>query len=150
MAARLSDLVTDSQLEIEVFAEHTVQTTFNSNLARGQRPTREQEIWQRKRQLGEGSFGIVWLEKCTAGPSQGKLRAVKELKKGGTAESPNYYKELEAIAKFSQEKVGHSQDTGIEYILISNSIDTTSFALLAGMIIAMQSLLPWSILSLGT
>lgn len=107
MAAKLSDLVADSKLEIEVFAEHTIQTAFNSNLAKGQRPTREQEKWQRTKQLGEGSFGIVWLEACTAGSSRGKLRAVKELKKPTTEGSSNYYKELEAIAKFSQEKVGH-------------------------------------------
>jgi hypothetical protein len=107
MAPNISDLITDSKLEIEIFTDHTLQTAFISNPVTGQRRTRKQEKWQRTKKLGSGGFGVVWLESCTAGPSSGKLRAVKELTKGTTNVSPNYYQELEAIAKFSQERVGH-------------------------------------------
>ncbi len=60
--------------------------------------------WQVTEELGKGSFGIVRLEKCTSGPATGQVRAVKELVK--RAAVANYYRELEAIAKFSQYKVG--------------------------------------------
>jgi hypothetical protein len=103
MAPNISDLISDSKLEVESFDNYSFQTRLISNPATGQRRTRKQERWQRIKELGKGSFGIVWLEKCTAGPSWGELRAVKALSK-----SVNYYRELEAIAKFSHEKVGYN------------------------------------------
>lgn len=62
--------------------------------------------WQRTKELGRGSFGVVWLEKCTSGPDLGQVWAVKELRKGTRTVSPvSYARELEAIAKFSLERV---------------------------------------------
>ncbi len=69
-----------------------------------------------QRNWARGSFGVVWLENCTTGPSSGELRAVKVLRKATADASPNYYKELEAIAKFSQEKVGQIFMLNKEYI----------------------------------
>jgi hypothetical protein len=104
----VSDFVTDSKLEVEFFDKYITQTRLNSNLATGQRQTQHVEHWQRtKRILGSGSYGVVWLEECIAGPGSGEVRAVKELSKG-TGVSTNYNRELEAIARFSQEKVGYS------------------------------------------
>ena len=61
--------------------------------------------WRRVRKLGAGGFGEVWLEECFAGPDTGSVRAVKQMPKNPTHVS--YLRELEAIAKFSQEKVRH-------------------------------------------
>jgi hypothetical protein len=106
MPPHISDLIIDSKLEVESFDGHTIQTRLVLNPSKRQRRTRERERWQRIKEPGEGSFGIVWLEECTEGPSSGELQAVKALKKAAASASTNYYRELEAIAKFSQEKVG--------------------------------------------
>jgi hypothetical protein len=76
-----------------------------------QRRIREQERWQRTKHLGSGSFGVVWLETCTEGSSSGRVRAVKEIVKGTASVTVVYSRELEAIAKFSQEKVSNFKDT---------------------------------------
>lgn len=144
MAPNTSDFIKDTRLEIEVFADHTIQTTFISNPATGQRRTPVHERWQQTKELGHGSFGLVRLEECTTGPSSGELRAVKELRKGTADASPNYHKELEAIAKFSQERVGTLEMPGKEYILIATSIEITSFALSVGTKTTAQSSLLWN------
>ena len=102
----IPDLVRDTELEVQIFPDHVIQTVYIPNPTAGGRRTQEREEWQRNKKLGQGGFGTVWLEKCTAGPSPSKLRAVKEIYKGTFKDIPNYYKELEAIAKFSQQKVG--------------------------------------------
>jgi hypothetical protein len=150
MASSLPDLITDSKLEVESFKDYSIQTRLVSNPATGQRRTRQQERWQRIKELGRGSFGTVWLEECTAGPSSGEVRAVKELCKNPTSVSTNYYRELEAIAKFSQERVSTVDILSKEYTLIMHSIKTVSFAPSVGTRTIMQSLLLWSILSLAT
>ncbi len=49
---------------------------------------------------------MVWLEECVTGPSLGKVCAVKEIvKQTASASATAYSRELEAMAKFSQEKV---------------------------------------------
>ncbi|KAF4626726.1 hypothetical protein G7Y89_g11431 [Cudoniella acicularis] len=104
MAPNVSDLIIDSKLEVESFDNYTIQTRLISNPAIRQRPTRERERWQRTKKLGNGSYGVVWLEKCTTGPSLGEVRAVKAFDKEIANMSIKYQRELEAIAKFSQEK----------------------------------------------
>jgi hypothetical protein len=107
MSAPLSDLVLDSKLQAEAFDDHTLQTNYISNPSTRERRVRVEEKWQRTKKLGSGSHGVVWLEKCLSGPNSGQLRAVKELRKDASHESTlDYRRELEAIAKFSQERVG--------------------------------------------
>jgi len=50
--------------------------------------------------LGRGSFGAVWLEKCTEDSRSGEVRAMKELAKGIANVTAGYDKELEAIAMY--------------------------------------------------
>ena len=58
-----------------------------------------------QRHIGIGMFGTVWLEKCTSDGGS-KLRAVKEVRKiRENFDSIDYDRELEAIAKLSQQKV---------------------------------------------
>ncbi|KAK3317702.1 calcium/calmodulin-dependent protein kinase type 1B, partial [Cercophora scortea] len=82
-----------------------IQTEFISNPATGQRRAPCERRWEPTEELGRGSYGVVTLEKCTSGPASGQVRAVKRLEKGaGHHASLSYRRELEAIAKFSQEK----------------------------------------------
>lgn len=105
MPRNISDLVCDSELEIQILPDHIIQTVYISNPTAGERRTRELEKWQCNKKLGQGGFGVVWLQKCTAGPSSGKLRAVKEIPKRTNNVVSDYRRELEAIAKFSQARV---------------------------------------------
>jgi calcium/calmodulin-dependent protein kinase I len=62
---------------------------------------RAEEEWKRQRELGNGMYGRIWLERCLAGARQGELRAVKEIVKNRSKAAPvDYAREQEAIAKF--------------------------------------------------
>jgi hypothetical protein len=106
MAEGLSDLVHDTRLETKVVGDRTIHTKYISNPITGQRRQRLEETWERIEELGRGSFGVVWLERCISGPRSGTVWAVKELQKDQASKSVcNYSRELEAIAKFSQARV---------------------------------------------
>lgn len=70
-----------------------------------------EETWQRKRTLGNDAYGTVWLEECIAssGPRRGEseLRAVKDIQKQPNVSSDEFHRELEAIAKFSNNRYIH-------------------------------------------
>ena len=102
--AHMSDLLQDSKLETQFYSdpEYTQHVQYVSGSTTRQRKVRKEEKWMRERGLGRGSFGIVWLERCIQGDSEGKVRAVKKVEK---LKSSNYYRELEAIALFSHSKV---------------------------------------------
>jgi serine/threonine protein kinase len=105
MSQHRSDLIRDSKLETAFADGDTVHSFRSSNSSAGQRRRRTQERWTRESQLGSGSFGTVWLEKCVEGQKLGQLRAVKEILKPEGTRTIDYERELEAIAKFSHEKV---------------------------------------------
>jgi hypothetical protein len=68
-----------------------------------------EERWKRGRNLGAGSSGTVWLEKLIVENGEEKYRAVKEVRKVvQQSEAIDYSRELEAIAKFSHQKVQKS------------------------------------------
>lgn len=99
------DLVHNSKLIIHSRADDvTKHIVRDSNQSHRRRSARREETWHRQRQLGSGSFGCVWLEKCISGPRIGKLRAVKEMHKDPSLPVP-YMRELEAMAKFRHETV---------------------------------------------
>ena len=101
---RIPDLVRDSELETQFHLEHTVHVYSETDLHR--RRIRREEHWKFERHLGQGSYGNVWLERCTAGQRDVTLRAVKMIRKQQhTSKTTNYNRELEAIAKFSHSKV---------------------------------------------
>jgi hypothetical protein len=108
MMAMVSDLVNDSKLPVQFFAERTHHVVFESDATLGQqvRRQRKEEIWGRVKHLGKGGFGSVWLEQCLTTDSQPKSRAVKEIPKVTPfSQTIDYKRELETIAKFSQRKV---------------------------------------------
>ena len=105
MASRASDLVRDSKLDT-CFGEGTVQHIYQlSNPSTRQRRIRIEETWRGERQLGKGTFGRVWLQTCVSGPKKGEVRAVKEIFMDRSSNAIDYGRELEAIAKFSNDKV---------------------------------------------
>ena len=98
---RLPDLVNDTKLLVELHDSHAVHFLVGSDGPGGQRMRRtwRQEKWARKKLLGGGATGEVWLEECHAGTSKGQLQAVKIISKSVDFD---VYEELETIAKFSQ------------------------------------------------
>ncbi|KAF2659785.1 kinase-like protein [Lophiostoma macrostomum CBS 122681] len=101
-ATQQSDLVHDSKLETRFLEDCVCHVYEDSDRVTSQRAVVRHEYWKRKRHLGSGGFGIVWLESCTKGTQKGEERAVKEIKR--TRETLDYHRELEAIAKFSHRK----------------------------------------------
>ena len=101
----LSDLVRDSKLEATVSHEGTLQAIYRSSRSARRRRVRIEERWIRDGFLGQGAFGTVHKERCEQG-GQIKLRAIKEIKKKvAVGEEIDYTRELEAVAKFSHERV---------------------------------------------
>ena len=104
-----SDLVRDSKLETEFGLGYTQHVYHVSGDNPRQRKMRIEERWVRGRNLGTGSFGTVWLEKLVTENGEEKYRALKEIRKGvQRPKAIDYSRELEAIAKFSHQKVRES------------------------------------------
>lgn len=105
---QLSDLVRDARLATTVRAGETVHTIYSSTPEQPQ-PVLVEQSWKRVERLGLGSFGVVWLERCTNIPL-GRIkgeRAVKEMAKdkGMLPVLRKFTDELETIFKFSHERV---------------------------------------------
>ncbi|KAH6876564.1 kinase-like domain-containing protein [Thelonectria olida] len=104
----ISDLVRDWKLDSTIASDgSTTQTKYVSNPATGQWRTPVKEKWERTKNLGRGTFGVVRLEHCTSGPSAGKTRAVKEIQTtfgSSTVEPIVLSRELLAVIKFSHER----------------------------------------------
>ncbi|CAI6082494.1 unnamed protein product [Clonostachys chloroleuca] len=91
---------------------YTVHTKYISDPARGIRRRAVEEKWERDgaKALGRGTFGTVWFERCTSGPSAGQVRAVKQIYKnfGPMSVSTKALSgELSAIMKFSHQLYRH-------------------------------------------
>jgi calcium/calmodulin-dependent protein kinase I len=103
----ISEDVADSKLET-VFVPNGRAVQHRRYVAGNQSSRRRAavtETWIRKKLLGRGGFGAVWLEQCHG---SGEVRAVKEMQKQVDKDgSPvDFSRELEAIAKFSRQRVG--------------------------------------------
>jgi|ERR1700722_5857807 hypothetical protein len=102
----IPDLVRDSKLDTEFDPEHTKHIYYESGLTPRQRTVRREERWKRKKYIGQGSYGSVWLEHCVMGQREVEFRAVKMIPKLQPTSKPiDYNRELEAIAKFSHWRV---------------------------------------------
>jgi calcium/calmodulin-dependent protein kinase I len=120
------DLVRLSKLDAHFSSDpqYTQHTYYISSA--GQRRVRQEERWKRQKELGAGSFGAVYLERCVQGEKVGKVRAVKKIKK---PEDTNYYRELEALAHFSYPKVSTISCSVCRYILMVQLLRSLSAAL---------------------
>lgn len=100
----LPDLVKLSKLETVFNSDPDYTQHFDyaaGSRADGKRK-RVEERWKRRKRLGKGAYGIVWLEECFHGSQKGQLRAVKEISKEATGD---FNKELNAIALLSRIRV---------------------------------------------
>ncbi|RSL51161.1 hypothetical protein CEP54_011573 [Fusarium duplospermum] len=95
---QLPELVRDSKLEVTTFQGDL--TIHSQPLGRGRT-----EKWRRREVLGHGGYGIVWLEHKIEedGDAESVCRAVKVVRNRGRGPI-HYVRELEALAKFSQDK----------------------------------------------
>lgn len=109
MPPTLSDLVLDSKIRVSCHGTAHHRFTFEpiTTVSGGYTRRRErQHIWTKESLLGKDSYGEVHLHKCSTDGGRNELQAVKMIDKSFMARKRiNYHKEVEAIAKFSQEKV---------------------------------------------
>jgi hypothetical protein len=100
-----SDLVRD--LELKTIFEGQATLHIVRGHGTHQSLQEREERWRRKRKIGNGSFGVVWLEECITNDRQVlRLRAVKEIvRKDTSSNTIDYGRELEAMAKFSDKEV---------------------------------------------
>ena len=110
------DLVADSRLEARFPNDGTTVHTF-IELDKSHRRIQREEYWKRERYVGRGGFGRVQLEKCIAGEKRNSLRAVKVIDKpSNSTKTTDLYRELEAIAKFSHDRVLQTQLSDVDII----------------------------------
>ena len=104
--SRIPDLVRDSKLETRFLSGYTSHVYYESGHTARERVIPREERWKRVKHIGGGAYGKVYLEKCVEGRRHVDLRAVKQIPKPlQPAKLMNYNRELEAIAKFSHQKV---------------------------------------------
>lgn len=117
-----SDLVQDSRLPTTILPDgETKHTIWRSDKSGRRRRSRKDEIWRREpgKKIGSGSFGQVWLERS----STGRVRALKAIRKEPQFSAMAYARELEAVAKFSHDRV--------RYGLVSRHCDTPTDGFMA-------------------
>ena len=96
------------RLDTKFFAGHVQHTTFHSDASQGRRRVKEVKNWYRKREIGRGSFGTVFLE----GSEGGEYRAVKEIAKDkGSRVKIDYRGELMAMAILGKVRDGEAART---------------------------------------
>lgn len=104
---RHSDLILDSKLDTRFDSGFTVHVyrEVPTNLER--RVVQREEYWRRVSPIGAGAYGNVWLEKCVQGQRDVETRAVKQVSTRPlrNGRQIDFSRELEAIAKFSHDKV---------------------------------------------
>ena len=105
MSQPLPDIVVDTKLRCEVYKARTIHS-YKAVIEPNRPPREVEEIWKKKRKLGRGRYGTVWLETCTAGERQGQSRAVKEIEHcSRNFNTSIVVRELEAIGRLSQKNV---------------------------------------------
>jgi hypothetical protein len=108
MPPGLSDLVLDTQIRVKFDYQVVYRFTFESARVSGKYVRRQErrQAWKEDRFLGDGSFGDVYLHQCSSSENETQIQAVKTIDKARMAKQKiDIYKEIEAIAKFSQQKV---------------------------------------------
>jgi hypothetical protein len=107
MSSAISDLVLDSKLDTSFHPNVNEIRHVRASIGTSTRHRRVQteEVWQRRKRIGSGAYGAVWLEQCVAGPRKDALRALKEIRKDDRPKVADYNRELHTIAKFSRSEV---------------------------------------------
>ena len=99
-----SDLLDHFKLDAEIHPDYTLHTSWELDRTLGRQKEKIETKWYRKRCIGYGMFGEVWLETCGEGTMN--QRAVKILSKPRMNKyGIDYTRELIALAKFSKLQV---------------------------------------------
>lgn len=118
------EIVRDSRLSQATIQQDGGRTYTIHNRGARSRAAARNDIWMRQKLLGQGGFGLVHLEvKQMEKSGQPEYRAVKTFRmKDGHLKirQTHYVRELEAIAKFSQNKVGFIETATIDVYLQAN------------------------------
>lgn len=105
--SRWPDLVRDTRLSTTIQGDVTIHHHEDSDDENNARSTWRDERWKVTVRLGHGGCGSVWLQECVEGKRGIDRRAVKVIPRMNLKDKrDNYMAELEAIAKFSQKRVG--------------------------------------------
>jgi hypothetical protein len=105
-APRVPDLISDSELLTSIIDGVTKHVMDEIGVSSRRRRVQWEQHWARKKYLGRGAYGSVWLEECVTGVRDIQVRAVKQiLKDRQQSQQIAYHRELEAIMKFSNPKV---------------------------------------------
>ncbi|KAH7163515.1 kinase-like domain-containing protein [Dactylonectria estremocensis] len=98
---RLPELARDSELSTTFQSDLTIHTKPSSR-----RNAPKAEVWRQEKMLGHGGFGVVWLQRrISESPVAPQLRAVKQIQiSDRNSGAKGYVRELEALAKFSQDR----------------------------------------------
>jgi hypothetical protein len=104
----LPERVRDSRLEATIHGHITIHRR-----PLGYRKANLSQKWESGEIIGRGGDGIVTLQRKLEGPGTFDLLAVKQMRLVADLTSDNhdsqrYVRELEALAKFGQERVSHS------------------------------------------
>ena len=93
------DLVDHFKLEVEQLPDYTQHTHYKSDRSHGLRRVKIVKRWRKKHDIGEGTFGVVWLEV----EEDGSERAVKAISRRLCSYNKiDYKKELAAMAILSK------------------------------------------------
>jgi hypothetical protein len=108
MQSTPTDLVADTKFRVEFQSDLVYRFTFQSSDSTAQFVRRKEklDVWKKEKPVGSGSYGNIWLHRCLTSEAQGELQAVKSIRKTSLSSGGiDFFKEIEAIAKFSQRKV---------------------------------------------
>lgn len=106
MSHPISETVLRYQLEIQQGSRRRVTQIVHDPLLPPSAPPRL-ETWESQKQpIGKGGQGNVFLQSCTsAGPRQNQCRALKVIRCQDGDRQRRYMREIEIMAKFSDERV---------------------------------------------
>lgn len=98
------DLVESFRQDAVVGETHTTHIQYRADRSRGLRKERVEKTWHRRKEIGRGSSGTVWLE-VYGHDDVVEERAVKVISKSSLKHvSVDYKKELLALTKFSNDR----------------------------------------------
>jgi 2-hydroxychromene-2-carboxylate isomerase len=123
----LPDLVHDSKIETRITPNYVEHIFYEPGQSPQERRRRKVEYWLRDVVLGKGAYGVVYREKRRDHGDSGEavFRAVKEISKSVVhGEQLDYTRELEAVMKFSHQRVRPYPQAKSDRLLIHTTVLT--------------------------
>lgn len=119
-------IVLRTQLDVRFTAGRNITHHVRYRTTRpGQKAESVEDSWRRMRELGQGTFGKVYMERCIKGEREQQVHAVKRIRK---TEDYDWTWELRAVALFSAERVCHCSDMVTRWSMALTKTNDFSFA----------------------